>query len=230
LVRREVWSAQEFPMTRQPAPLAIDERARRLDVISALRWSLASVMWTVLSSGFAIFLGVRDGVAVLVAFGAIGLVDGVGSVALVHHFRHGRLHDELSDDLEKRAHAIVLVGLLSVGCAAVIGGLVRLGESASGTAPVAALVLGAVSCLGLSVLSVRKQQLGRALSSNALVSDGHLSAIGAIQAAVTLIGTATTRWLRWHWGDPVATALVGCVAIALSIWTFRSEHRRPTRD
>ena len=213
-------------MTHEPASFAVDEPEGRRDVVAAFWWSLASVVWTVLSSGLAIFLGVRSGVAVLIAFGAIGLVDGVGSIALVHHFHHGRRHDELSDDLEKRAHTIVLVGLLSVGCAALIGGLVRLGGSASGDAPGPAVVLSAVSCLGLVVLSVRKQHLGRALSSNALVSDGHLSAIGAIQAAVTLIGTATTRWLHWRWADPVATAWIGCAAIALSIWTFRAESAR----
>jgi divalent metal cation (Fe/Co/Zn/Cd) transporter len=213
-------------MTHEPALVAVDEPEGRGDVVSALWWSVASVVWTVVSSGLAIFLGVRNSVAVLVAFGAIGLVDGVGSVALVHHFRHGRRHDELSDDLEKRAHTIVLVGLLSVGCAALIGGLVRLRGSAGGDAPGPAVVLSAVSCLGLVVLSVRKQRLGRALSSNALISDGHLSAIGAIQAAVTLIGTGTTRWLKWHWADPVATAWIGCAAIALSLWTFRTERSR----
>jgi hypothetical protein len=194
-------------------------------VDAALVVSAQSVVWTVLASAAAVFLGLRDHTAVLVAFGAIGVIDAIGSVALVHHFRHGLRSDELSDELERLAHRIVLVGLFTVGGAAIVGGLARLRNSDSSEGSSAGIVLAALSFVALVALSTRKQRLGRRIGSNALLSDGHLSGIGAMQAAVTLAGTLVTRQFGWHWADAAATAIIGCVAVGLAASTWRSEHR-----
>jgi divalent metal cation (Fe/Co/Zn/Cd) transporter len=193
-------------------------------VVSAL-----SAAWTVAASSASIALGLRSHTMVLVAFGAIGFVDAIGSLALVYHFRHALRHDRISDALETLAHRIVLVGLLLVGCLAVVGGLARLAMGKSGEASNAGVLLAAVSLVALTVLSVRKQALARRVSSNALRSDGHLSAIGAMQAGVTLMGTTATRWLAWHWADAAATTVVGCVAVTLAVVTGAGS-RSPSRN
>jgi divalent metal cation (Fe/Co/Zn/Cd) transporter len=169
-------------------------------------------------------IGLRDHSSVLVAFGAVGVVDAIGSLALVHHFRHSLRHDQLSDDLEKLAHHVVLVGLVVVGCAAVLGGLLRVLSPRDAGSSSAGIVLAAVSLVALAALSARKRQVARRIASAALASDGHLSAIGAMLAAVTLAGTVLARELGWHWADAVATVLIGGVAIALSIATRRGDH------
>jgi divalent metal cation (Fe/Co/Zn/Cd) transporter len=191
-------------------------------VVSAL-----SVVWTVAASTASLALGLRSHTMVLVAFGAIGFVDAVGSIALVYHFRHAMRHDRLSDELEELAHRIVLAGLLLVGCLAIIVGLARLAMGKSGEASDAGVLVAAVSLVALTVLSVRKQLLARNVSSNALRSDGHLSGIGALQAAVTLLGTTATRWLAWQWADAAATTVVGCVAVTLAVVTAAAS-RRPS--
>jgi hypothetical protein len=196
-------------------------------VNSALRVSALSVAWTVVSSGLAVTIGIRSHTAVLLAFGAIGIVDAIGSVALVYHFQHGLRHDRLSDELEKLAHRVVLVGLFSVGCAAVLGGLVRLTIAQTSDPSDTGVVLAAISVVALIALSTRKQQVARRISSKALLSDGHLSAVGAMQAAVTLAGTAIARWLGWHWADAAATTLVGSVATWVAVSTWRTEHAQP---
>jgi hypothetical protein len=212
-------------MRREPEATNPSEGFHRPHVNSALRISLQSVVWTVLASIASVVLGIQSRTAVLIAFGAIGIVDAVGSIALAYHFHHGLRHDELSEELERLAHRVVLVGLFSVGCAAIIGGLARLTIDHASAGSNAGVALAAASLVALVALSARKQQVARRVSSNALLSDAHLSAIGAMQAAVTLAGTATTRWLGWHWADAVATSLVGCVAVALAISTWRAEHR-----
>ena len=98
----------------------------RPHVQSAFTLSVQSVVWTVISSSLAITLGIRSNTAVLVAFGAIGIVDAIGSIALVYHFHQGLRHDELSERLETISHRIVLIGLLVVGCSAVVGGVLRM--------------------------------------------------------------------------------------------------------
>ena len=134
------------------------------------RWSFRSraSSWTVVSSIIAITLGILENSAVLVAFGAIGCVDAIGSLALVHHFRHGLRNDELSDHLELVAHRVVLVGLLVVGCAAIIGGAVRLALGQSGEGATPAVVLASVSLVVLLVLAQRKRSIARRVSSDAL--------------------------------------------------------------
>lgn len=207
-----------MPRSLTSTPTAL----RRRDASSALNVSALSVAWTLASTCLAIAIGIRDDAAVLIAFGAVGAVDAVGSVALVHHFRQGLRHDELSDRLEKVAHQIVLVGLLVVGTAAALGGAFRLAASDAPNPTDAGAVLAAVSLVALVALASRKLQVARRVSSAALVSDGRLSAVGATLAAVALAGTLLTRVLDWAWADAVATILVGAVAASIAIATWRS--------
>jgi divalent metal cation (Fe/Co/Zn/Cd) transporter len=66
-------------------------------------------------------------------------------------------------------------------------------------------------------LSARKQWVARRVGSPALLADGYLSAIGALQAAVALAGLAATRWLGWDWADAAAAIAVGGVAVTLAV-------------
>jgi divalent metal cation (Fe/Co/Zn/Cd) transporter len=191
---------------------------------AATQVSEISVVWTVLASTVAIVLGVVSGSAVLTAFGAIGVVDAIGSVALVHHFRHALRTDELSDRFERRAHNIVIAGLGIIGVATIVVSALLLITDASADASSAGAVVAAVSLVALVALSARKQRVARRVGSRALLADGHLSAIGALQAAVALAGLAAGRWLGWEWADAVAAIAVGVVALTLAIlsWTRRS--------
>jgi divalent metal cation (Fe/Co/Zn/Cd) transporter len=195
----------------------------RNDVLAALTVSLVSVIWTLLSSALAVIIGLGSHQLVLVAFGAVGVVDAVGSVALTYHFRHALRHDELSERFESIAHRVVLVGLTSVGSAAVAIGAVRLATGDTGGSSDAGVVLASVSLLVLLVLSRQKQRIARRVDSNALRSDGHLSGVGATFAAITLAGTVLERWLGWHWTDATATMILGVIAVWLALSTWRSE-------
>jgi divalent metal cation (Fe/Co/Zn/Cd) transporter len=187
---------------------------------SARRVSEAAVAWTVTASTLAIFLGVTSASIALVAFGAVGFVDAAGSVALAHHFRHG-LKNDLEDRFERRAHRIVAVGLVSVGGATIVVSAARLVGGRAPDVSAAAVVLAAVSSLALVVLSVRKRAIGRRVPSAALMADGHLSAIGAMQALVTLFGIGATRWFGWDWADAIAALIVGAVAVGLGVQSMR---------
>jgi hypothetical protein len=190
-------------------------------VRAGLRVSMLSATWSVVASTAAIVIGIRDQTAVLVAFGAIGFVDAAGSVALALHFSHGIRHDRLSEAREAFAHKVVLVGLVTVGSAAVAGGLVRLAHAHAAGASTVGTALAGVSLVVLAGLSIAKQRIARLVSSPALLSDGHLSMIGASQAGVTLAGTGLAGAFDWTWVDPVATAIVGGVAVGVGLVTWR---------
>jgi len=184
---------------------------------AARRVSELSVVWTAVSSALAIALGVVSGSMVLIAFGAIGCVDAVGSIALVHHFRHALRAEEISDRFERRAHQIVIAGLGIIGTATIIASAVRLVTGASSSTSPAGAVVAAVSLVALVSLSARKQRVARRVGSPALLADGHLSAIGALQAAVALAGLVAAQLLGWEWADAVAALAVGAVALTLAL-------------
>jgi divalent metal cation (Fe/Co/Zn/Cd) transporter len=194
----------------------------RVDLRSAWIVSAISATWTVLSGAAAIVLGATASSAVLVAFGAVGLVDALGSATLVYHFRHALRHDELSDRLEHIAHRVVVVGLFAVGAGAVVLGGVRLASGEATDSTIAGVVLAAVSLVVLVVLSAKKRAIARRVGSPALRSDGHLSAIGATQAGVTLVGSVTAA-IGWHWADPVAAMVVGVVTIVIGVQSRRAD-------
>ncbi len=175
---------------------------------SARRVSEASATFSIVTSTLAVGTGVYAGSVVLVAFGAIGYVDACGSIALAHHFRHGLRNDALEDRFERRAHRIVKFGLLSVGVATIVVSIVRIITGASADESLLGAIVAAVSVVVLAVLSQRKVQIAARVPSPALRADGHLSAVGAMQAAVALVGVVFSI-------DAVAAAAVGAVAVVL---------------
>ena len=189
------------------------------DVRAAWLVSVLAVVWTLASGGAAVAIGVTSGSAVLVAFGAIGFVDALGSAALVYHFHHARRHDALAEHLERAAHRVVTAGLVSVGLGAVAISVVRLVARDAGEAPAAGIVLAAVSLGVLVVLSTWKLAVAARLPSAALRADGVLSRVGAALAAVTLAGTAAARWMGWTWVDAAAAIVVGAVAVVVGVLT-----------
>jgi divalent metal cation (Fe/Co/Zn/Cd) transporter len=193
-----------------------------MTIHAARRVSEASVVFSAVSATLAVVLGVESSSIVLTAFGAIGYVDMMGSVALVHHFRHALQHDELEDRFERRAHLVVAVGLVAVGSGAFVASIIRLvGSNEADVSPVG-IVLAALSFGTLLALSVAKQRIGARLPSPALVADGHLSGIGAVQAVVTLAGIGATTWFGWTNADAIAAMVVGTVAFFLGVRSLRT--------
>jgi divalent metal cation (Fe/Co/Zn/Cd) transporter len=194
---------------------------------AAWRVSLLSIVWTVLASVAAVAVGVASGSGVLVAFGAVGVVDAIGSAALTYHFGHAIRNARISHRLETIAHRVVVFGLLTVGLATIVVEAARLVVSAEAEASVVGARLAAVSLLVLTVLSVRKHSIARRVSSPALRADSHLSAVGATLAAITLAGTQASQRFGWHWADATAAIAVGCVAVILGLQTALTQRRRP---
>jgi divalent metal cation (Fe/Co/Zn/Cd) transporter len=165
---------------------------------------------------------------VLIAFGGVAFLDAVGSAALAYHFRHVLRKEAWSEHLERLAHRTVTLGLLVVGAAAVVAGAVRLSTSGAAPSSPFGTALAGVSVAVLIVLSRSKHVLARRVPSRALRSDGQLSAVGAAQATVTVLGTFTAA-VGWHWADPAAAAVIGAATIMVGATTLRGD-RRLTRS
>jgi divalent metal cation (Fe/Co/Zn/Cd) transporter len=197
------------------------------DLRAGLRVSAVSIVWTVLASTASIVLGIRAGSVVLVAFGAVGVFDAVGSAVLVTHFRDALQHDAIDAGRERIAQLVVSTGLLIVGTATVVAATSRLVRHDHAREPTAGLVVAAVSVLVLEVLALAKRRLGRRIPSRALVADGGLSLVGALTAMAALIGAGLSAGLDWWWMDPAAACAIAVGALGLAVVTLRTKDEAP---
>ena len=187
---------------------------------SAFRVSAISAVWTLLASAAAIVIGLVGDSLALVAFGVVGILDCTASVALVAHFRDAR-SGGTAEHLERIALRIVTIGLVAVGLATGVVSTMHLVDRQQADGSSLNVALAAISLVALSVLSARKHYISVRLPSHALLADSHLSAVGAVLAAVTLGGTAASSSLGWWWADPVAALAIAAVAIGLGIMLRR---------
>jgi divalent metal cation (Fe/Co/Zn/Cd) transporter len=188
---------------------------------SGSRVSATSAAWTFAASLSAIFIGLGGESVALVAFGVVGLLDCAGSVALVAHFKDARSGGN-AEHTEQIALRVITFGLVAVGLATAVVSVNRLRSTDTTSGSLPSIILAAASLLVLSLLSVRKRHVSIRLPSHPLHADSHLSAVGAILAAVTLAGTAASRSLNWWWADPVAALAIALGAIGLGM-TLRHE-------
>jgi len=212
---------QSFAESGAPAP-----RLRAAWLVS-----LQSLLWTVIASSLAIAVGITRSTVALVAFGAIGFVDAIGSAALVLHFRHAIRHERISSKSEHATHVVVAAGLVAVGVGTVVVDAVRISESHRSEASIIGTVLTAMSLLVLGALAIRKCLIARQINSRALRTDGHVSAVGAALAAVALGGSLATQWLQWTRADAVAAMALGFAAVVLGLTSaVPLVSRRPDRS
>ena len=190
----------------------------------ALTISLVSLVWTLVAGSAAIGIGLSTKSLVLVAFGGIGLLDAVGSASLVIHFRHSLHHEAPSDHLEKVALRIIAVGMALIGISTGTISVYRLTRTSSSSANWYGVALAAVSIGVLGGLSIFKSRLARQLRSRALQSDGWVSLMGALLAAITVAGIGIEAALGWRWVDSLAALCVASGAVVLSVVAVRTEH------
>jgi divalent metal cation (Fe/Co/Zn/Cd) transporter len=183
--------------------------------------SIASIAWTVVASSIEIVLGLQHHVLTLVVFGLAGTLDAIGSAALVVHFRHALRHDELAEHHERRATIIVSAGLMLLGAVTVVESARRLASGHVGTSTGLGVTVAAAAIVVLGALATIKVRVARDVGSNALASDGYLSASGALLAVVAVVGaTVGTRSGLW-WVDPVAALVIALGAGGVGVLSMR---------
>lgn len=186
------------------------------DVRGGRRISAFSLTWTLAVGAAAVGAGVISGSLLLIAFGAVGALDALGSASLVVHFRHAIHHREISARHELLALRLVTFGMAAIGVATVAESIQRLESHAVAETIDVGIALAAISVIVLSALAVVKRRVAARIPSHALHADSWLSAIGAVLAMITLAGMAIQATVGWWWVDSVAAIGIGCGAVGLS--------------
>jgi divalent metal cation (Fe/Co/Zn/Cd) transporter len=188
----------------------------------AVRWSGASVAWTLGSSILAITAGVTSGSLLLVVFGSVGAVDLLGSVVLISQFRHVLRHQATSEERERRALLVIALAMTTIATVTIVVSALHLWQHATVGSSTVGSFVAAGSVVALPVLAAGKHRVGRRIASRALVADAQLSAIGGALATFTLTGTLAATTLGWWWLDPVGSLLIAIVGTATAIGHLRS--------
>jgi divalent metal cation (Fe/Co/Zn/Cd) transporter len=184
---------------------------------SGLRVSILGAVWTLGASATGIWIGATLGSLSLIAFGGVGILDAAGSVTLAVHFRLTQTATHRAGQVERVAFHVITAGLIAVGLATGAVSVLHLVNHDGARQSLAGTLIAGLSVVVLSMLALRKRWLAVRIPSRALLADSHLSAVGAVLAAVTLAGTVATGSLGWWWADPVAAFGVALVATRLGV-------------
>ena len=207
-----------MPVPDAPTSIEPDEH----DLRRAVRWSAASVVWTAIASTIAIVGGVIAHTLLLVVFGAVGALDGAGSIVLALHFRHALRHERISEQHERRALIAIAAGMGLIAIATTIQSVQRLISANHDTQfSIIGTAVAAASIVALSVLAAGKARIAARIGSRALLADSHVSAMGAVLAVCTSLGTVATNVFDWWWLDPIASLVVSFVALGVSVSHLR---------
>jgi divalent metal cation (Fe/Co/Zn/Cd) transporter len=194
---------------------------------AAVRWSGASLAYSVLVGGVSLVVGTSSGSTALVGFGLNSVIDGVASAVLFRRFSHDLAGKQESHELERRA--VLFVGAVLILAAIYIAarGAVTLAEGEGPEASFLGVAIPAVSLFVLPVFSHAKLRLAGELDSRALKADGVLSGAGAGLAAAALIGLTLSSALDWTWADSVAAILIAGMLLREGLLTLRSQRPGP---
>jgi len=183
--------------------------------------SQISVAWTLVASAAAVVAGIASGGLVLAAFGVTGLLDAVGSYALVVSFRHAMQHAAVDPHRERLALRVIGGGLIVVGVLTAGESVRRLGLGSHVASTDAGSAIAIASAIVLAGLTARKMQLAARLDSPGLRSDAWLSATGSLLAVIAFAGTLLAG--RASWVDPSAAFVVAIGAVALGVTSWRAQ-------
>lgn len=186
-------------------------------VTAALRLSIASVAFGLLSGSVSVISGWRDHSLGVFALGLGVLADVAGSVILIWRFRAERRQPVQSDSAETRAAAVVSTALGIVSIVLIIESTAALITGSRPGTSLVTLAAAGVSLAVLAPLAQAKYRLGRRMGSGALQGDAVLSGIGAATSLLALAALVIYHVLGWWWADRVAALIVAAVA-AIQAW------------
>ena len=176
----------------------------------ALQLAYFTVAWNVVEGIVAISAGIAAGSDALLGFGLDSGVESMSGVVLIWRLNIERKDKDQAEAVEERA--LKLIGVTFFALAALVG-YQSVTSLLSGERPESSWVGIAVTTLSLIVMPIlarRKERVGKAMDSRAVLADSAETWACVYLSVVVLAGLALNTIFGWWWADPVAAlAVVG---------------------
>ena len=178
---------------------------------AAIVATLVTAIWGGTAGITAVVTGVSIASIALLGFGFEALIDATASAFLAWRFHVAAASTGKADRLESIGQRGIGIAFLAAGTYIALRSGVALIEDTRAQPSTFALIQAAASLAILPALGVVKIRLSQTLESRALRGDGILTTVGALLAALTLLGLLVNRTLGLRWPDRVAALLIAAV-------------------
>jgi divalent metal cation (Fe/Co/Zn/Cd) transporter len=184
---------------------------------------IATITWAAVEASVALWSASRTGSLSLAGFGWDSLIEVISAVAvwwrmhreMDHHRRHQA--ERVSLKISGTCLLMLAAFILYSSCSR----LIHHDEAQVGTA---GIVITAFALVLMPLLSREKRKIGRALSSNAMMTDAKQTDFCMYQAAIVLIGIVVQRVFGIAWTDSVAALILVPLLIRASILSYKGQH------
>lgn len=170
----------------------------------------------------ALTAGLAAGSVSLVGFGLDSAIE-VSAAAILAWRLHQEHRGGCMAESDRRATRAIAVSFAALaGYVWFEGGR----DLLAGSEPEASAVGVALAALSLAVMPVlarAKRRLAPALGSQAAASEANQTTLCAVLSAVVLTGVGLNAALGWWWADPLAGIVLGVIAAAEAVRTWRAE-------
>ena len=199
------------------------EVPREDDLASAIRLSLLTIAWNVVSGALALAASFATGAISLAGLGFNAIVDSVASAVLVWRFSVEARTPERADRIEHVARVFVGWTLIAVAIYLAEEAIRDLATGSGAEDSVVAIAIAAAAVAVLTPLAIAKRRVAGRLGSRALHADSVLSAMGAALAVVTLCAAALSEWLGLTSADAIAGLIIAALLVREGIGSLREE-------
>jgi divalent metal cation (Fe/Co/Zn/Cd) transporter len=166
-----------------------------------------TILWASIEAGVALYAATKDHSISLAGFGFDSVIEVVSAIALLwrmsHEMNHHRRHQ--AEAVSLRIAGVCLLALaVYISCDAGFG-LVHGHRAETGWLGIGVTAL---ALLFTPLLARAKRQVGRALSSQAMMTDARQTDFCMYQAMIVLFGLLVHSFLHIDWADSIAALLL----------------------
>jgi divalent metal cation (Fe/Co/Zn/Cd) transporter len=182
---------------------------------TALHLEYFTVAYNILEALASIFFGSVAGSIALVGFGLDSIVESLSGLVLIWRLnQHGTSSREAEEQTEKRAQRFVAVTFFILGMYVLYESVSKLWTHEISQPSVAGIIIAILSIVIMPLLAWKKERIGIAIGSKALIADSKETITCAFLSVALLLGLGA-NWLFGFWqADPL-------VGIIIVVFLFR---------
>jgi divalent metal cation (Fe/Co/Zn/Cd) transporter len=192
----------------------IVRRGRALEILT--------ILWAGFEAAIALFTAFKAGSLSLTGFGFDSLIEMISGAALLWRLSH-----EMDEHRRHRAERISLQ--IAGGCLLVLGGYIlveastNLSNRRSSAISWTGIAITSAALIFMPLLARAKRKVGRALNSEAMMTDARQTDFCMYQAGIVLFGLLVHAIFGISWADSAAALLLVPLLVRAGVVSLRGE-------